>query len=100
MSAFAYVGAAEDAAGLRLAGVRCWSAHGDGTGAEAFRAALASGAEVVFLTAAIAEALPRAELDAARAGGRPLGVLLPEPGRPLSRLDPAERVRAQLGLDT
>ena len=29
MSGFAYVGNAEDAAGFRLAGVRCWTPHGD-----------------------------------------------------------------------
>jgi vacuolar-type H+-ATPase subunit F/Vma7 len=97
MSAFAYVGAVEDAAGLRLAGVRCWSPQGDEE--DAFRAALASGAEVVFITAAVAELLPRPELEAALAHGRPLVVLLPEPGSAASRLDPAERVRGQLGLD-
>jgi vacuolar-type H+-ATPase subunit F/Vma7 len=97
MSAFAYVGAPEDAAGLRLAGVLCWSPQGDDAGA--FRAALACGAEAVFVTAAVAEQLPRAELEFALTHGRPLVVLLPEPGAAASRLDPAERVRGQLGLD-
>jgi hypothetical protein len=53
----------------------------------------------VFVTAAVAERLPRDALEAALAAGRPLVVLLPEPAQPPSRLDPAERVRAQLGLD-
>lgn len=98
MSAFAYVGGAEDAAGFRLAGLRCWTPLGDEPAV--FAAALASGAEAVFITAAVAERLPRDALEAALAAGRPLVVLLPEPDQPPSRLEPAERVRAQLGLDT
>src|SRR5512134_2793616 len=97
MTAFAYVGAAEDAAGFRLAGVRCWTPQGDESAA--LRAALASGVEAVFITADVAERVARAELESALAAGRPLVVVLPEPGRPPCRLDPAERVRAQLGLD-
>jgi hypothetical protein len=38
MTAFAYVGTAEDAAGFRLAGMRCWTPRGDE--ADALRAAL------------------------------------------------------------
>jgi vacuolar-type H+-ATPase subunit F/Vma7 len=97
MSAFAYIGNAEDAAGFRLAGVRCWTPSGDE--AEAFAAAIASGAEAVFITAEVAERIARTDLEAALAAGRPLIALMPEPGQPPSRLDPAERVRAQLGLD-
>jgi len=97
MTAFAYVGAAEDAAGFRLAGMRCWTPQGDE--ADALRAALASGAEAVFITAEVAERIARGDLESALAAGRPLVVVLPEPGRPPGRLDPAERVRAQLGLD-
>ena len=97
MTAFAYVGAAEDAAGFRLAGVRCWTPQGDE--AAALRAALTSGAEAVFITADVAERVERGELESVLAAGRPLVVVLPEPGRPPCRLDPAERVRAQLGLD-
>lgn len=97
MSAFAYVGGAEDAAGFRLAGLRCWTPRGDEPAV--FAAALASGAEAVFITAAVAERLPRDALEAALGAGRPLLLLLPEPGEPPSRLEPAERVRAQLGLD-
>jgi hypothetical protein len=43
--------------------------------------------------------MPRAELDAALVAGRPLLVLLPEADGEPSRLDPAQRVRAQLGLE-
>lgn len=97
MVAFAYVGNAEDAAGFRLAGVRCWAPRNDVPAA--LRAALASGVEVVFVATEVAQALPRAELDAALAAGRPLLVLLPEPDGEASPLDPAQRVRAQLGLE-
>jgi vacuolar-type H+-ATPase subunit F/Vma7 len=97
MSGFAYVGDERDGAGFRLAGVRCWAPADDPAGD--FRAALASGVDAVFVAAATAERLPPAELDAALAVGRPLVVLLPQPGAPPSRRDPAERVRAQLGLD-
>jgi hypothetical protein len=53
----------------------------------------------VFITAEVAERVARDDLESALAAGHPLVVVLPEPGRPLCRLDPAERVRAQLGLD-
>lgn len=96
MGAFAYVGNAEDAAGFRLAGVRCWVPRTDAPGA--LRAALASGADVVFVATDVAASLPRGELDAALAG-RPLLVLLPEADGQPSHLDPAQRVRAQLGLE-
>ena len=97
MSAFAYVGNSEDAAGFRLAGVRCWTPDGDE--AQAFAAALASGAEAVFVTAEVAQRVPHTAFEAALAADRPLVALMPEPGSPPTRLDPAERVRAQLGLD-
>ena len=95
-AALAYVGNAIDAAGFRLAGVRSWAPE---AGAElaAFRAARAD-SEAVFITVAIAERLPRSELDAALAAGRPVLALIPEPGKP-SPLDPAERARLQLGLE-
>jgi vacuolar-type H+-ATPase subunit F/Vma7 len=96
MAAFAYVGNAVDAAAYRLIGASCW-APDPGSEAAALRSALES-AEAVFITAAVAERLPRAELDAALAGGHPLLVIIPEAGRPCP-LDPAERARAQLGLD-
>ena len=96
MGAFAYVGNAVDAAGYRLAGMQSW-APDRGAELAAFRAARAS-AEAVFITVAVAEQLPRAELDAALAGDRPVVVLIPESAG-ASPLEPAERVRAQLGLD-
>lgn len=96
MAAFAYVGNAVDAAAYRLIGARCW-APGAGEEAAALKSASAA-AEAVFITAAIAGRLSRAELDAALSSGHPLVVIIPEAIRPCA-LDPAERTRAQLGLD-
>jgi vacuolar-type H+-ATPase subunit F/Vma7 len=96
MGAFAYVGNAVDAAGYRLAGIQSW-APDRGAELATFRAARAS-AEAVFVTFAVAEQLPRAELEAALAGDRPIVVLIPEAAG-ASPLEPAERVRSQLGLE-
>jgi vacuolar-type H+-ATPase subunit F/Vma7 len=96
MGAFAYVGNAVDAAGFRLAGLQSW-APDRGAELAAFRAARTS-ADAVFITLAVAEHLPRAELDAALAGDRPVVVLIPE-STGANPLEPAERVRAQLGLE-
>lgn len=97
MVPFAYVGNALDGAGLRLAGVRCWvPAPGDELAA--FLAAK-DAAEAVFLDADIAEKLPRGEVESALASAHPLLVLVPRPDAAPSLLDPAERARAQLGLE-
>ncbi len=96
MTAFAYVGNTNDAAGFRLAGVRAWAPE-PGAEAAAFRAAC-QGTEALFVTAEVAERVPRAELEMALAGRLPLVVLIASSDAP-SPLDPAERVRAQLGLD-
>jgi hypothetical protein len=86
---FAYVGDALDAAGMRLAGALVWSpAPGDEATAAVRRTT----------SAAVAERLPRDELEAALQAARPFTVLIPEAGRPCAA-DPAERVRAQLGLE-
>jgi vacuolar-type H+-ATPase subunit F/Vma7 len=97
MAPFAYVGNALDGAGLRLAGVRCW-APAPGEELAAFRQAQAA-AEAVFLAIDVAEKLPRGELESALASARPLLVLVPRPDAAPSLLDPAERARAQLGLE-
>jgi vacuolar-type H+-ATPase subunit F/Vma7 len=97
MLAFAYVGDSVQAAGFRLIGAKCWVPE-PGSERAAFLAARKE-AEAVFISPSIAERLPRTELDAALAAGRPLLLLVPTPGTDPSPLDPAERVRAQLGLD-
>jgi vacuolar-type H+-ATPase subunit F/Vma7 len=96
MAAFAYVGNVVDAAAYRLIGAYCWAPDA-GKEVVALRNALKS-AEAVFITAAIAERLPRTELDAALASGHPPVVIIPELDRTCP-LDPAERTRTQLGLD-
>lgn len=97
MAALAYVGSAIDAAGFRLIGAQCWAPL-PGEEPAAVRAALRA-AESVFITCEVAHCLPRAELDAALTSGRPLLVIIPAPdGKPCA-LDPAERARAQLGLE-
>ncbi len=97
MSAFAYVGTAVDAAGFRLIGARCWAPE-PGEETAAVRAALRV-AEAVFITNQVAERLPRPELDADLAAGRPLLVIIPAADAAPCALDPAERARAQLGLE-
>jgi vacuolar-type H+-ATPase subunit F/Vma7 len=94
--ALAYVGDAVTAAGFRLAGARVFS---PAPGAEAAALAQARGAaDVVLLSAQVAEALPRGELEAAQAALQPLLAIVPKGGT-ISPADPAERVRAQLGLE-
>jgi len=94
--ALAYVGGAVDAAGFRLAGARVASpAPGEESGALAQARSMA---QVVLLSREVAAALPRSELEAALAALQPLLVVVPEGSR-ISPLDPAERVRSQLGLE-
>lgn len=93
---FSYVGNDVDAAGFRLAGVRTWAPRA-GEVLAAFSNA-ADGSDAVFISSRIAEALPRAVLDAALLAERPLLVLVPD-ATTTSPLDPAERVRAQLGIE-
>jgi vacuolar-type H+-ATPase subunit F/Vma7 len=95
-TALAYVGDALGAAGFRLAGASVFTPD---AGAEAAALAQASeSAQVVLLSAAVARALPRGELQAALAALQPMVAIVPESGA-ISPLDPAERVRAQLGLE-
>jgi hypothetical protein len=96
MRALAYLGEAVDAAGYRLAGALVLSPK---PGAEAAALAQArAGARVVLLSPQVAEALPRAELDAALAALQPLTAIVPGRDGAIA-VDPSERVRAQLGLD-
>jgi len=95
-TALAYVGDAVGAAGFRLAGAGVFTPD---AGAEAAALAQArESAQVVLLSAAVAQALPKGELLAALAALQPLVAIIPGGGA-ISPLDPAERVRAQLGLE-
>ena len=94
--ALAYVGDAVDAAGYRLAGARVFV---PAAGEEAAAMAQARDtAQVVLLSREVAAAMPRGQLEAALAALQPLVAIVPEGGE-TSPLDPAERVRAQLGLE-
>lgn len=95
-STLTYIGNDADAAGLRLAGVAAWAPRADELAA-VFEAAR-SASDVVLLSMQAASRLPRAELEGALIAERPLLVLLPDDGS-RDELDPAARVRAQLGLE-
>lgn len=97
MSALAFIGDPLRCAGFRLAGFTTWSPAPGGETA-ALEAALAA-AQAVFIGAEVASRLPRARLDAALATGTPPLAILPDDAGMPSALDPAERVRTQLGLE-
>lgn len=94
--ALAYVGDAVSAAGFRLAGAQVFT-PADGGEKAALRQAREV-AQLVLLSRQTAAALPRGELEAALAALQPLMAIVPDDGG-ISPLDPAERVRAQLGLE-
>jgi vacuolar-type H+-ATPase subunit F/Vma7 len=94
---FAYVGDAVSAAGFRLAGARTFSpSPGEEAGALAQARRVA---DLVLVSDEVAAALPRTELNALLTTLQPLVAIVPRPGEALSARDPAERVRAQLGLE-
>jgi vacuolar-type H+-ATPase subunit F/Vma7 len=94
--ALAYVGDAVSAAGFRLAGARVFAPTPGEEGLALHQAREA--AQVVLLSSETAVALSRGELEAALAALQPLMAIVPDDGE-ISPLDPAERVRAQLGLE-
>jgi vacuolar-type H+-ATPase subunit F/Vma7 len=96
-SPIAFVGDAIMASGYRLAGV---TVHVPEAGAEVAAFERARGeAQVVLLALDTALKLPLARLEQAIAAQAPLVLIVPDPdGRP-SPVDPAARVRRQLGLE-
>lgn len=92
-----YVGNAVRAAGYRLGGFATLT-PATGQEAAAIEQAMRQ-ASIVVLDADIAERLPRARLEAWLAGGSPPFLIAPRSDGTSSALDPAERVRIQLGLD-
>lgn len=96
--AVAYVGNRLDAAGLRLAGVLAL-APPPGEEAAAFEQARAR-AQAVLVAAEIVARLPAAQFEAALAAPSPLVAIVPETQQAPSPLDPAERVRRILGLES
>lgn len=93
----AFVGDALTASGYRLAGV---AVHVPEAGAELAAFERARGeAQVVLVALGTALRLPLAGLERAMAAPAPLVLIVPDPdGRP-SPVDPAARVRRQLGLE-
>jgi vacuolar-type H+-ATPase subunit F/Vma7 len=96
--AVAYVGNRLDAAGLRLAGVLALAPQ-PGEERAAFEYASAQ-AQVLLVTAEVAARLPAAQLEHALAAQLPMVAIVPEPQQAPSPLDPAERVRRILGLES
>jgi hypothetical protein len=96
MTGLAYIGDPIQCAAFRLAGFATWSPE-PGHELAALQAASKTAA-AVFISAEVAATLPRARLEAKLALGEPPLAIVPRGGRP-SPLDPAERVRSQLGLE-
>ena len=97
MSALAYIGDPLQCAAFRLAGFATWSPE-PGAELAVLQAALA-GRQAVLISAEVALRMPRPRLDQILAAGSPLVAIVPRTGGRASELDPAERVRAQLGLE-
>ncbi len=94
---FAYVGDVASAAGFRLAGARTFT---PAPGEEANALAQArKEADLVLLSSEVAATLPRAALNDALAAMEPVVAIVPGTDGVLPASDPAERVRAQLGLE-
>ena len=92
-----FVGNAVRAAGFRLAGFATLTPAREHEVAAIEAARQAS--SLLVLDADVAERIPPARLDAWLVAGAPPVVIAPGPDGAVSRADPAERVRAQLGLD-
>jgi vacuolar-type H+-ATPase subunit F/Vma7 len=93
-----YIGDEATAAGYRLAGadVRVPTAADV---AEVFRRACESDTDLVLLSAEFAAALPRAELEAAVLGDRPLVAIVPDAHGRHAPPDVARDVRLALGIE-
>jgi hypothetical protein len=97
-AALAYVGNPLDAAAWRIAGALAF-APDPGDEAAALAQA-ARDADVVLLEAQCAARLPLAVIEAALARFVPLLAIVPDANAPPLPIDPPERVRRQLGLDS
>ncbi len=96
--ALAFLGNLQDAAGWRLAGA-CAVTPDPGGEAHAL-ATLLGTASVVLMSAEVASTLPPDVLEPALTALHPLVLVLPDHGGGLTAaIDPAERVRRQLGLE-
>lgn len=92
-----FVGNAVRAAGFRLAGFATLTPE-RGHEAATIEAARHA-ASLLVLDADVADRIPAARLDAWLVAGTPPMVIAPGADGAVSRADPAERARVQLGLD-
>ena len=98
MARIFYIGDEATAAGYRLAGAEV-RVPSEVDAAETFRRACEPGTDLVLLSAETAALLPRAELEVALLGERPLVVIVPDVhGRHLAP-DVARDVRLALGIE-
>jgi|LNFM01.1.fsa_nt_gb vacuolar-type H+-ATPase subunit F/Vma7 len=96
--ALAYLGNLQDAAGWRLAGA-CAVTPDPGGEVQAL-AAMMGTASVVLMSTEVARALPPDVLEPALTALQPLVLVLPDDaGGQTTAIDPAERVRRQLGIE-
>jgi vacuolar-type H+-ATPase subunit F/Vma7 len=92
-----FIGDEVSASGWRLIGVRAIAVDGDAV-AQAFEAAL-DDAELLLVTAACAEELDGARLDAAVRRARPLVLVVPDAANRLAPPDLDRRVDRVLGIE-
>ena len=92
-----FIGDEVSASGWRLIGVRAIAVDGDAV-AQAFEAALDK-AELLLVTAACAEELDGARLDAAVRRARPLVLVVPDAANRLAPPDLDRRVDRVLGIE-
>ena len=93
-----YIGDEATAAGYRLAGAEV-RVPSEAEAAEAFRRACEPATDLVLLSAEVAAQLPRAELEAALLGERPLVAVVPDVYGRRAAPDVARDVRLALGIE-
>jgi vacuolar-type H+-ATPase subunit F/Vma7 len=99
MASVYYIGDEATACGYRLAGAET-RVPGPAETAEVFRRAVADGADLILLSAAIAGELGVGALDDALAGTRPLVAIVPDVLGRHPAPDVAREVRLALGIES
>ena len=98
MARLYYIGDEATAAGYRLAGAEVRVPAG-AEAPDVFRRALAAETDLILLSAELAAALPRDELEAAVLGDRPLVAIVPDVHGRHPAPDVARDVRMALGIE-
>ena len=99
MASVYYIGDEATACGFRLAGAET-RVPGPGETTEVFQRAVADGADLILLSAALAGELESPLLDDALAGTRPLVALVPDVHGRHFAPDVAREVRLALGIES